>query len=66
MSHLLQQSILFILYLFRMILIVNRDISLNSVNQLGFVTVKSCVFLAVRTEFLNIIYMSSGFKGLIL
>jgi hypothetical protein len=30
-------------------------ISLNSVNQLIFVMVKSCVFFAVRTEFLNII-----------
>jgi hypothetical protein len=30
-------------------------ISLNSVNRLIFVTVKSCVFFAVRTEFLNII-----------
>jgi hypothetical protein len=30
-------------------------ISLNSVNQLIFVTVKCCVFFAVRTEFLNII-----------
>jgi hypothetical protein len=27
--------------------------------------VKSCVFFAVRTEFLNIIYTSFGFKGLI-
>jgi hypothetical protein len=28
-------------------------ISLNSVNQLMFVTVKCCVFFAVRTELLN-------------
>jgi hypothetical protein len=28
--------------------------------------VKSCVFFAERTEFLNIIYTSFGFKGLIL
>jgi hypothetical protein len=28
-------------------------ISLNSVNQLIFVTVKCCVFFAVRTEFLS-------------
>jgi hypothetical protein len=27
--------------------------------------VKSCVFFEVRTEFLNIIYTSFGFKGLI-
>jgi hypothetical protein len=26
--------------------------------------VKSCVFFAVRTEFLNIIYIGFGFKGL--
>jgi hypothetical protein len=39
-------------------------ISLNSVNQLIFVMVKSCVFFAVRTEFLNIIYTNFGFKGL--
>jgi hypothetical protein len=29
-----------------------------------FVMVKCCVFFAVRTEFLNIIYKSFGFKGL--
>jgi hypothetical protein len=40
-------------------------ISLNSVNQFIFVMVKCCVFFAVRTEFLNIIYTSFGFKGLI-
>jgi hypothetical protein len=33
-------------------------ISLNSVNQLIFVMVKCCVFFAVRTELLNIVYMS--------
>jgi hypothetical protein len=38
-----------------MILTVNSDISLNSVNHLIFVMVKCCVFYAVRTEFLNII-----------
>jgi hypothetical protein len=31
--------------------------------QLIFVMVKCCVFFAVRTEFLNIIYTSFGFKG---
>jgi hypothetical protein len=40
-------------------------ISLNSVNQLIFVMVKCGVFFAVRTEFLNIIQMSFGFKWLI-
>jgi hypothetical protein len=38
--------------------------SLNSVNRLIFVTVKSCVFFAVRTELLNIIHVSFGLKGL--
>jgi hypothetical protein len=38
-----------------MILGVNSDIFLNNINQLIFVTVKCCVFFAVRTEFLNII-----------
>jgi hypothetical protein len=38
-----------------MILTVNRDNFLNSVNQLIFVMVKCGVFFAVRTEFLNII-----------
>jgi hypothetical protein len=39
-------------------------ISLNSINYLIFVMVKSCVFFAVRTEFLNIIYTRFGFKWL--
>jgi hypothetical protein len=39
-------------------------ISLNSVNQLIFVMVKCGVYFAVRTEFLNIIWTSFGFKGL--
>jgi hypothetical protein len=39
-------------------------ISLHSVNQLIFVMVKCGVFFAVRTEFLNIIWTSFGFKGL--
>jgi hypothetical protein len=39
-------------------------ISLNSVNQLIFEMVKCGVFFVVRTEFLNIIYTSFGFKGL--
>jgi hypothetical protein len=40
-------------------------ISLNSVNQLIFVMVKCRVLFEVRTEFLNIILTSLGFKGLI-
>jgi hypothetical protein len=39
-------------------------ISLNSVNKLMFIMMK-CVLLDVRTEFLNIIQTSFGFKGLI-
>jgi hypothetical protein len=38
-----------------MILGVNSDYFLNSVNQLIFAMVKYGVFFAVRTEFLNII-----------
>jgi hypothetical protein len=57
MSHLLQQSITFHF--------INSDISLNSVNKMFFVMVKCGVFFAVRTEFLNIILTSFGFKGLI-
>jgi hypothetical protein len=40
-------------------------ISLNSINQLIFVMVESCVFSEVQAEFLNIIYVSFGFNGLI-
>jgi hypothetical protein len=36
-------------------------ISLNGVNQLIFVMVKCSVFFAVRTEFLNIIWMIFGY-----
>jgi hypothetical protein len=39
-------------------------ISLNSINQLTFVMVKCGVLFEVRTEFLNIIKTSFGFKGL--
>jgi hypothetical protein len=38
-----------------MILRVNRDFSLNSINHVIFVMAKSCIFFVVRTEFLNII-----------
>jgi hypothetical protein len=38
-----------------MILNVNRDYFLNSINQLIFVMVKCGVLFEVRTEFLNII-----------
>jgi hypothetical protein len=37
-------------------------ISLNSINQLIFVTVKCCVLFEVRMEFLNIIQTILGFK----
>jgi hypothetical protein len=39
-------------------------ISLNNINQLIFVMVKCDVLFEVRTEFLNIIWTSFGFKGL--
>jgi hypothetical protein len=39
-------------------------IFLSSINQLIFVMVTGCVFFAVRTEFLNIVYISLGFRGL--
>jgi hypothetical protein len=32
----------------------------NSINQLIFVMVKSCVFFAVRTEFLNRYYLETS------
>jgi hypothetical protein len=39
-------------------------ISLNSINQVILVTVKSCVFFDIDNEFLNtvIIYIGFGFK----
>jgi len=39
-------------------------ISLNSNNQMSVVLEMHCVFSEVQTEFLNIIQMNSGFKGL--
>jgi hypothetical protein len=42
-------------YVFRIIINVNSDHLLNSVNQLIFVTVKCGVLFEVRTEFLSII-----------
>jgi hypothetical protein len=47
-----------------MILTVNSDYFQNNIYQLMFVMVKSCVFFAVRTELLNIVLTSFGFKGL--
>jgi hypothetical protein len=47
-----------------MILGVNRIISLKIINILSFVIVKWGVLFEVRTEFLNIIELSFGFKGL--
>jgi hypothetical protein len=49
-----------------MILTENSYYFLKSINHLISVMVKCCVFFAVRTEFLNIIWTSFGFKGLIL
>jgi hypothetical protein len=47
-----------------MILCVNSDYSLNSINQLIFVMVKCGVLFEVRTGFLNIIIQTSfGLKG---
>jgi hypothetical protein len=43
---------------------VDSDTSLNSVNHLIFVMVKWCVLFEVRTELLNNIYTSFGFKDL--
>jgi hypothetical protein len=40
-------------------------ISLNGVNQMSFVMVKCGVLFEVRTDFLNIIQTSFGFKGFI-
>jgi len=37
---------------------------LNSINKLIFVMVMCCVLFEVRTEFLNIIYMSFSSEGL--
>jgi hypothetical protein len=45
-----------------MILTINSDYFLNSVNQLIFVMVKCGVFFAVRTEFLNVILMNFVFQ----
>jgi hypothetical protein len=47
-----------------MILTVNSDYFLKNINQLIFVMVKCYVPFEVRTEFLNSIYKSLGFKGL--
>jgi hypothetical protein len=49
----------FCIFWFHMILSINR------VNRLIVVMVKCCVFFAVRTEFLNIIWTRFGFSGLI-
>jgi hypothetical protein len=45
-------------------LVQRAIISLNSVNQLIFVMAKCGVLFEVRTEFLNSIYTTFGFKGL--
>jgi hypothetical protein len=48
-----------------MVLIVNSIISLNIINQLILLMAKRGVLFEVRTAFLNNIYTSFGFKGLI-
>jgi hypothetical protein len=48
-----------------MCFVVNAIISLNNVIQLIFVMVKCGVLFEVRTGFLNIIYTSFGYRGLI-
>jgi hypothetical protein len=45
-------------------LTISAPLNLNSVNQLIFVIVKCGVLFEVRTESLNIIWTSFGFKGL--
>jgi hypothetical protein len=47
-----------------MIFSVNSDNFLNRINQLIFLMVKYGVLFEVRTESLNIIQTSFGFKGL--
>jgi hypothetical protein len=53
----------FCIYEFRMILTVNSDCFENSINQLIFEMVKSCVFFAVWTELLSITRRASDSKG---
>jgi hypothetical protein len=48
-----------------MILLENSDYFLNNINQLTVVRVKRGVFFEARTEFLNIISTSFGFKRLL-
>jgi hypothetical protein len=49
-----------------MIVSANGLFPLNSINHLILVTVKCCVFFVVWPEFLNIIWMSFSFKGLMM
>jgi hypothetical protein len=56
-----------ILYLWAFIILtVTAFIFLNSVKKLIFVMARCGVLFEVRTEFLNIVYTSFGFKGLML
>jgi hypothetical protein len=64
MSHLQQVTITFVFKGFTWFSAQTAIISLNSINQLIFVMVKCCIFSIEQTEFLNIIYISFGFKGL--
>jgi hypothetical protein len=44
----------FCIYVFHMVLTVTGTLPLNSINKLMLLMAKSCVYFAVRTEFLNI------------
>jgi hypothetical protein len=48
----------------RQFIYTGQSLNLNSINQLIFVMVKCGVLFEVRTEFLNNIQTSFGFKGL--
>jgi hypothetical protein len=51
-------------YVYGSYMVLGVNISLNSINELIFVMVKCGVPFEVRTEFLNIICRTFGFKGL--
>jgi hypothetical protein len=66
MYHMLYQSVTlqFVFVCLVRLSVQTAIIFLNSINQLIAVMVKCCVLFEVRSESLNIIYMSFGFKGL--
>jgi hypothetical protein len=43
------------MYVFYVVLTVNKDLSWNSINRMIFVTKEFCVFFVVWNKFLNII-----------